>query len=66
MHPLDEFQDRFVADVGGTCLDQADADGRILAQPRGQDAPRRATSRDDVIELGVCHCTLLLVARGGM
>ncbi len=37
-----------------------------LAQPRGQDAPRRATSRDDVIELGVCHCTLLLVARGGM
>ena len=45
-----------VARVRRACLEQQDAHVRVLAQPRCQDAARRARAHDDVVVHKTFHC----------
>ena len=50
LHPPVEAEDDILVDIGGTGLEQADGDVRVLAQASGDRGSGRSASDDDVVK----------------
>ncbi len=61
-HPAAQREDFGAVDVGGTALDDGDADGRVLGEPGRDHRTCGSAADDDVVVYG--HGLLLLFVRG--